>query len=110
MRAKKKLKNMKNCRVKSDEKYMKIKFNSHDKLPLNRTIEIARTIIVVRTVFHEKNKYYPQFFLDECLYKFRHKRNKNIICETKNFYFLRAFLSITIALLVAVSIYCYLIK
>ena len=26
-------------------------------------------IVVVRTVFHENNEYYPQVFLDECLYK-----------------------------------------
>ena len=25
--------------------------------------------IVVRAVFHEVNNYYPQVFLDECLYK-----------------------------------------
>ena len=24
--------------------------------------------IVVRAIFHENNKYYPQVFLDECLY------------------------------------------
>ena len=41
---------------------------------------------------------------------FRHPRNKNIICETKSFYILLAFLLNTIVLLVAVSIYCYLIK
>ena len=35
---------------------------------------------------------------------------KNIIFETKSFYILLAFLLITIALLIAVSIYCYLIK
>ena len=35
---------------------------------------------------------------------------KNIICETKSFYILLAFLLITIALLIAVSIYCYLIN
>ena len=52
-----------------DEKYMKIKFNSDDELPLNKTIEILRMIIVVRAAFHENNKYYPQRFLDECLYK-----------------------------------------
>ena len=48
---------------------MKIKFNSDDKLPLNKTIEIPSMIIVVRAVFHENNKYYPQVFSDECLYK-----------------------------------------
>ena len=26
-------------------------------------------IIVVRAAFYENNKYYPQVFLDECLYK-----------------------------------------
>ena len=35
---------------------------------------------------------------------------KNLTCKTQNFYILLAFLSIIIALLVAVSIYCYLIK
>ena len=52
-----------------DEKYMKIKFNSDDELPLNKMIEIPSMIIVVRAVFHENNKYYPQVFIDECLYK-----------------------------------------
>ena len=35
---------------------------------------------------------------------------KNAICKAKNFYGLLAFLSISIALLIAVSIYCCLIK
>ena len=48
---------------------MKIKFDSDDILPLNRMIEIAIMTVVVRAFFHENNKYYPQFFLDESLYK-----------------------------------------
>ena len=40
-----------------------------DKLPLNNTIETRGIIIVARTVFQENNKYYPQVFLDECMYK-----------------------------------------
>ena len=48
---------------------MKIKFNSDDELSLNKTIEIPSMTIVVRAVFHENNKYYPQVFLGECLYK-----------------------------------------
>ena len=51
------------------EKYMKIKFNSDDELPLNNTIEIPTMTIVVRSFFQENNKYYLQVFLDECLYK-----------------------------------------
>ena len=48
---------------------MKIKINSDGKLPLNKMIEIYSLIIVVRAVFHETNKNYPQPFLDECLYE-----------------------------------------
>ena len=54
-----------------DEKYMKIKFNSNDELPLNKTIEINSMTIVVRAVFRENNRYYPQVFLDEYLYKLK---------------------------------------
>ena len=38
-----------------DRKYMKIKFNSHDELPLNKTIEILTMTIVVRAIFLENN-------------------------------------------------------
>ena len=48
---------------------MKIKFNSDDELPLNKMIEVPSMIIVVRAVFHDNNKCYPQGFLNECLYK-----------------------------------------
>ena len=48
---------------------MKIKLNSDDGLPLNKTIEIPSMAIIVRTIFLENYKYYPQVFLDECLYK-----------------------------------------
>ena len=52
-----------------DEKYMKIKFSSDDELLLNKTTDILSMIIIVRTIFRENNKYYPQVFLDECLYE-----------------------------------------
>ena len=54
-----------------DEKYMKIKFNSNDELPLNKTIEINSMTIVVRAVFRENNRYYAQVFFDEYLYKLK---------------------------------------
>ena len=38
-------------------------------------IEICSMIIVVRAVFHENNKYYPQVFFHECLYKLRIMNN-----------------------------------
>ena len=43
-----------------DKRYMKIKFNSDDELRLNKTVEIPIMTIVVRVVFLENNKYYPQ--------------------------------------------------
>ena len=48
---------------------MKIKFNSDEELLLNKTIKTSSMTIVVRAVFYENNKYYPQVFLNECLYK-----------------------------------------
>ena len=52
-----------------DGKYIKIKFDSDDQLPLNKTVEIPIMAIVVRAIFLENNKYYLQVFLDVCLYK-----------------------------------------
>ena len=81
MTAKKKLQNMKNFGVTSeirsitknsgdyDEKYMKIKFNSDDELPLNKMIEILSMSIFARAIFIVNKKYYSQVFLEECLYK-----------------------------------------
>ena len=52
-----------------DEIYMKIKFNSDDELPLNKTVEIPTMAIAVTPVFRKNSKYYLHVFLDECLYK-----------------------------------------
>ena len=52
-----------------DEKYMRIKFNSDDDIPLTKTLELHNMIIIIIFVFHEDSKYYPQVFLDDCLYK-----------------------------------------
>ena len=52
-----------------DDIYMKINFNSDDELAPNKTIEISSMIIVVRAVLYENNKYYPQVFSDEFLFK-----------------------------------------
>ena len=52
-----------------DEKHMKIKFDSDNGLLLNKTIEIYNVTIVVRAIFYENDKYYPQILLEECLYK-----------------------------------------
>ena len=48
---------------------MKINFNFDDNLPLNKVLKLNNSTIIVRSVFQEDNKYYPQIFLDECLYE-----------------------------------------
>ena len=48
---------------------MKIKFSSDEDLTLKKTLELHNIVVLVRSVFHEGNNYYPQVFLDECLYK-----------------------------------------
>ena len=47
---------------------MKIKFNSDDELPLNKTVETPTITEVVRANILENNKYYPQVFLDQRLH------------------------------------------
>ena len=49
--------------------YIKIKFNSDDDLPLNKMLKLHMLTMIVRSVFEEDGKYYPQVFLYECLYK-----------------------------------------
>ena len=52
-----------------EKDYMKIKFNSDDNLPLTKQLKFLSLTIIVRCVFEEDGKYYPQVFLDECLYE-----------------------------------------
>ena len=49
--------------------YMKIKFNSDDDLPLNKLLKFHLTTIIIRCVFSEDGKLYPQLFLDDTLYE-----------------------------------------
>ena len=48
---------------------MKIRFNSDDKLPLNKQLRFISVIIVIRPAFEDDGKYYPQAFLGDCLYE-----------------------------------------
>ena len=43
--------------------------NSDDNLPLDKQLKFLSVTIIVRSVFEEDAKYYPQGFLDECLYE-----------------------------------------
>ena len=49
--------------------FIKIKFNSDDNLPLNKTQKLHNITIIVKYVFEGDGKYYPQVFSEECLYE-----------------------------------------
>ena len=51
------------------EDYMKIKFDSNDNLPLNEILKFRVLTIIIRNTFGKDGKYYPQIFLDDCLYE-----------------------------------------
>ena len=48
---------------------MKIKFNLDDDLPLNKPLKFYAITIIIRSVFVEDGKLYPQLFLDDTLYE-----------------------------------------
>ena len=52
-----------------EKDYMKIKFNFDYKLPLNKQLKFPSVTIVIRSVFKQDSKYYPQAFLDDSLYE-----------------------------------------
>ena len=45
--------------------YMEIKFNSNDGLPLNKPLKFHAMTIIIRSVFEEDDKLYPQVFFDD---------------------------------------------
>ena len=44
-------------------------FESNDDLPLNKPIKLRLLTIIIRSVFSEDGKFYPQLFLDDALYE-----------------------------------------
>ena len=55
--------------IKYYDNYMKIKFNTNDNILLNKTIHFPTITITIRSVRQKDGKYYPQHFLDDCLYE-----------------------------------------
>ena len=49
--------------------YTKIKFNSYDDLQLNKTLKFHLMTIILRSVFEEDGKLYPQRFSDDTLFE-----------------------------------------
>ena len=66
-----KIKEVSNDECDYEKDYMKIKFNSDDDLPLNKSLNFHIMTITIRSVFEEHGKLYPQIFLDDTLYELR---------------------------------------
>ena len=49
--------------------YNKLRFSSDVDLPLDTLIEFHMLTIVINCVMEKGNKYYPEIYLDECLYE-----------------------------------------
>ena len=54
-----------------EKNHLKIKFNSDDDLPLNKPSKFHSMTIVIRSIFEEYGKLYPQVFLDDTLHELR---------------------------------------
>ena len=52
-----------------EKHHMKIKFDSAGDLPLKKTIKFHTMAIIIRSVFEEDGKLYPQLFLDDTFYE-----------------------------------------
>ena len=48
-----------------------MKFFTDDDLPLSKQLTLQMLVIIIRSVFEDKGKFYPQVYLDECLYELR---------------------------------------
>ena len=58
--------NVSDCDYEKD--FMKIKFNSDEDLPWNKPLKFHAMTVIIRSVFEEDGKLYPQVFLDDALY------------------------------------------
>ena len=48
---------------------MKIKFESNDKLSTDNIVNMHLVTIIIRSIFAQNGKFYPQLFLDDALYE-----------------------------------------
>ena len=63
--------------VQYDKNYMKIKFESNDNLATDDIFNMHQVTIIIRSVFAQNNKLYPQLFLDDALHRKNVTMSKN---------------------------------
>ena len=52
-----------------EKNYGWIGVNTDDNVPLNKKLKFPTLTIIIRCVFEESGKLYPQIYLDECLHQ-----------------------------------------
>ena len=57
-------------KVKYSKDIMKIKSKTCDDLPFGKIINIPVCVIIVSSIFKEKNEYHPQVLLYDCFYEY----------------------------------------
>ena len=51
------------------EDYVKIEVNTDDNVSLNKKLKFPSLTIIIKCVFEEIGRLYPQIYLDECIYE-----------------------------------------
>ena len=51
-----------------EKNYARIGVNTDDNVPLNKKLKFPSLTMIIRCVFLNDKKLYPQIYLDECLY------------------------------------------
>ena len=52
-----------------EKNYDRIGVNTDDNVPLNKKLKFLTLTAIIRCIFEESGKLYPQISLDECLYE-----------------------------------------
>ena len=61
---------------------MRIRFESDNRLPLNKIMNVPACVIIARSAFEEKNgKFYPQLYLLSCCLEYDHDDNAYAYCK-----------------------------
>ena len=65
--------------IKYSKDFMKIRFESYDDLPLGKILNIPVCVIIVKGVFEEYSKLYPQDLLHECFYEYKENIDSPVV-------------------------------
>ena len=79
-------------KVEYSKDFKKIKFESDDDLPMNKPVKLYLLTIIIRSVFSEDGKFYPQLLLDDALYDVWK-------CNTKKLLMMKELITIEIEIL-----------